>query len=68
MAPYLGELATAGIVRTNKIQPSFTELLYTIGNGCSDIFEDLVAFQKFLFLSIPRYITKKFNSAVQYVS
>ena len=49
MPPYLGELATAGIVRTNEIQSSFAELRYTFSNGRSYIFEDLVTFHKFLF-------------------
>jgi len=49
MAPYLGELATAGIVGTNEIQSSFTELRYTFSNGRGYIFEDLVTFHKYLF-------------------
>lgn len=49
MAPYLGELATAGIVGTNEIQSSFAELRYTFSNGRGYIFEDLVTFHKFHF-------------------
>jgi hypothetical protein len=49
MAPYLGELATAGIVRTNEIQSSFAELRYTFSNGRGYIFEDLVTFHACLF-------------------
>jgi hypothetical protein len=49
MAPYLGELATAGIVGTNEIQSSFAKLRYTFSNGRGYIFEDLVTFHKFLF-------------------
>ncbi len=49
MAPYLGELATAGIVRTNEIQSSFAELRYTFSNARGYIFEDMLTFHKFLF-------------------
>jgi hypothetical protein len=49
MPPYLGELATAGIVRANKIQSSFTELRYAFSDGQGYIFEDLVTFHKFRF-------------------
>ena len=42
MGPYLGELATAGIVCTNEIQSRFAELRYTFSNGRGYIFEDLV--------------------------